>query len=554
MALTVNTNIASLNTQRNLSRSSNALETSMQRLSTGSRINSAKDDAAGLQISNRLTSQINGLGVAVRNANDGISLAQTAEGALQQSTNILQRMRDLSLQSANGSNSTAERQALNEEVSSLKQELNRIAETTTFGGQKLMNGDFGTKLFQVGAQANETIGISINSASAKDIGANRTNFDGSVVGKIADANTSAAANSLIGSATTKLTITGAAGSGETGVINQASAAKAASEINQITGKTGVSADARTGVELSNLSGAGNVTFSLGNGTDTASISAVISNKDDLRDLATAINAQSSKTGITATLDNDNRNIRLINEAGDDIVISEFRGGTQGMGSIDLKSIDYDGAVDSTVVTLDGGDESTVATAQNAVDAKQAEIDALDPEDADYDDDLAAAETELGALQTALEAAVTAAGTGALDSTRVTGNIRLDSSSSFQVTGTDATTLLAATTKTSGLAKVADVDISTAEGAQSAIAVIDAAIAGIDNNRAALGAVQNRFDNTIANLQSISENVSAARGRIQDTDFAAETANLSKNQILQQAGTAILAQAKQLPQAVLSLLQ
>jgi len=262
----------------------------------------------------------------------------------------------------------------------------------------------------------------------------------------------------------------------------------------------------------------------------------------------------SKTGITATLDNDNRNIRLINEAGDDIVISEFRGGTQGMGSIDLKSIDYDGAVDSTVVTLDGGDESTVATAQNAVDAKQAEIDALDPEDADYDDDLAAAETELGALQTALEAAVTAAGTGALDSTRVTGNIRLDSSSSFQVTGTDATTLLAATTKTSGLAKVADVDISTAEGAQSAIAVIDAAIAGIDNNRAALGAVQNRFDNTIANLQSISENVSAARGRIQDTDFAAETANLSKNQILQQAGTAILAQAKQLPQAVLSLLQ
>ncbi|WP_313304548.1 flagellin N-terminal helical domain-containing protein [Stutzerimonas balearica] len=537
-----------------LSNSSNALQTSMQRLSTGSRINSAKDDAAGLQISNRLTSQINGLGVAVRNANDGISLAQTAEGALQQSTNILQRMRDLSLQSANGSNSTAERQALNEEVSSLKQELNRIAETTTFGGQKLMNGDFGTKLFQVGAQANETIGISINSASAKDIGANRTDFDGSVVGKIAAVATDAAANSLIGSATTKLTITGAAGSGETGVINQASAAKAASEINQITGKTGVSADARTGVELSNLSGAGNVTFSLGNGTDTASVSAVISNKDDLRDLATAINAQSSKTGITATLDNDNRNIRLVNEAGDDIVISEFRGGTQGMGSIDLKSIDYDGKVDSTVVTLDGGDESTVAAAQGDVDAKQAEIDGLDPNDPGYATDLATKESELATLQTALETAVTAAGTNASDSTRVTGNIRLDSSSSFQVTGTDATTLLAATTKTSGLAKVADVDISTAEGAQSAIAVIDAAIAGIDKNRAALGAVQNRFDNTIANLQSISENVSAARGRIQDTDFAAETANLSKNQILQQAGTAILAQAKQLPQAVLSLLQ
>ena len=148
MALTVNTNVASLNTQRNLNNSSNALSTSLQRLSTGSRINSAKDDAAGLQISNRLTSQVNGLSVAVRNANDGISLAQTAEGALQQSTNILQRMRDLSLQSANGSNSTNERQALNQEVAQLKEELNRIADTTTFGGQKLLNGDFGTKLFQ----------------------------------------------------------------------------------------------------------------------------------------------------------------------------------------------------------------------------------------------------------------------------------------------------------------------------------------------------------------------------------------------------------------------
>lgn len=139
MALTVNTNIASLNTQRNLGRSSNALETSMQRLSTGSRINSAKDDAAGLQISNRLTSQINGLGVAVRNANDGISLAQTAEGAMQQSTNILQRMRDLALQSSNGSNSSSERQALNQEVNQLKEELDRISTTTTFGGRSLLD-------------------------------------------------------------------------------------------------------------------------------------------------------------------------------------------------------------------------------------------------------------------------------------------------------------------------------------------------------------------------------------------------------------------------------
>lgn len=550
MALTVNTNIASLNTQRNLQSSSNALATSMERLSTGSRINSAKDDAAGLQISNRLTSQINGLGVAVRNANDGISLAQTAEGAMQQSTNILQRMRDLSLQAANGSNATSERQALNEEVASLKEELNRIADTTTFGGQKLMNGDFGTKLFQVGAQANETIGISINSANSKDIGANRSDLAGSAVGGIAGAATEAAAASL-GSATTKLAITGSAGSAETGVINGASASKAASQINQITGKTGVSADARTGVELSNLAGgAGAVTFTLGNGTDTAAISAVVSNPSDLRDLATAINAQSSKTGVTATLDNDNANIRLVNEKGDDIVISDFRAGEHGLGSIDLKAMDYDGKVGTDIVQLDGGANTALDALKSTLTAAQATYDA-----ATDDAGRTAAQPALTAAQTAVDDYdPSAAQAAALDSTRITGNVRLDSSSSFQVTGTDAATMMDNATETSGLAKVSDLDISTAEGAQSAISVIDAAIAGIDKNRASLGAVQNRFENTIANLQSISENVSAARGRIQDTDFAAETANLSKNQILQQAGTAILAQAKQLPQAVLSLLQ
>ena len=167
MALSVNTNVASLNTQRNLNSSSNALATSLQRLSTGSRINSAKDDAAGLQIANRLTSQINGMGVAVKNSNDGISMAQTAEGALEQSTNILQRMRDLSLQSANGSNSPEERKALNSEVNELKKELDRIANTTSFGGKKLLDGTFGTTTFQVGSAANETISVKLDEMSTK---------------------------------------------------------------------------------------------------------------------------------------------------------------------------------------------------------------------------------------------------------------------------------------------------------------------------------------------------------------------------------------------------
>jgi len=500
MALTVNTNVASLNTQRNLNASSNALSTSLQRLSTGSRINSAKDDAAGLQISNRLTSQVNGLGVAVRNANDGISLSQTAEGALQQSTNILQRMRDLSLQSANGSNSTTERQALNQEVGQLKEELNRIAETTTFGGQKLLNGEFGSKQFQVGANANETIAVQINSASARDIGANRVNLAGTGVGAIAAA-AATAAGAAIGSATATLAITGPAGNATTAVITAGSASAAAAAINLQSGSTGVSADARTGVELSGLVSAGNVSFTLTGDTvgGAVAINTVISDPANLSDLAAAVNAQSSKTGITATLTSNNSKIEFISEKGDDIVIEGFdNSGTTK--TVALNKINYDGTVATAgTVTLTGG----------------------------------------GAANT--------------DSTRVSGNIRLDSSGAFQVSSNDAT-VAPVGVSISTLAKVSDVNISTASGAQNAISVIDAAIAGIDKNRASLGATQNRFENTITNLQSISENVSAARGRIQDTDFAVETANLSKNQILQQAGTAILAQANQLPQAVLSLLR
>ncbi|MBK57297.1 MAG: flagellin [Pseudomonas sp.] len=505
MALTVNTNIASLNTQRNLQSSSNALSTSMQRLSTGSRINSAKDDAAGLQISNRLTSQINGLGVAVRNANDGISLAQTAEGALQQSTNILQRMRDLSLQSANGSNSTTERQALNDEVKQLKDELNRISDTTTFGGQKLLDGSFGTKKFQVGANANETIGVTVNASGAKNIGADKFNLAGTGTSKVLASTVAATpVAAAIGGTAATLTITGSNGVAKTTAnIGAGSAKSAADAVNLLSEDTGVTADARTSVELSGV-GAGNVSFTLTGNTGTgndATVSAIVTDPNDLSALASAINAQSSKTGITATLTANNAKLELSSEAGDDIVMKSYtNSGTDK--TADLKSISYDGKTYGSAVAI-----------------------------------------ESGAVN---------------DTARIQGNVQLHSTGAFQVSGTGAesATLVAAATTAyvSTLDKVSDVDISSALGAQNAISVIDAAIAGIDKNRASLGAVQNRFDNTISNLQSISENVSAARGRIQDTDFAAETANLSKNQILQQAGTAILAQAKQLPQAVLSLLQ
>ncbi|MHB0819812.1 flagellin [Stutzerimonas stutzeri] len=399
MALTVNTNVASLNTQRNLSNSSNALQTTMQRLSTGSRINSAKDDAAGLQISNRLGSQVSGLNVAVKNSNDGISMAQTAEGALQQSTNILQRMRDLSLQAANGSNSDTERTALNDEVTQLKKELDRISNTTTFGGRQLLNGDFGTASFQVGAAANEIISVSIGEMSSKSLDA--THYESSI----------AASSATGGDAAT-----GAAASGAVTVGFSVAGKSYSVDAKYAKGDTNVQINQK---------------------------------------LAAAINDTNS--GVGAFVNEDSGAITIVAKEGD-----------AGESAFELTSM-----------------------------------------------------TQVSGATGAFTAGATAV----------------------------ATTAGTATTTT-----ISKIDLSTAKGAQIAVQAIDEAIKSIDSQRAELGAVQNRFENTIANLQNIGENVSAARGRIQDTDYAAETAALSKNQILQQAGTAILAQANQLPQAVLSLLQ
>ncbi|MCF6757507.1 flagellin [Stutzerimonas balearica] len=486
MALTVNTNIASLNTQRNLQSSSNALATSMQRLSTGSRINSAKDDAAGLQISNRLTSQINGLGVAVRNANDGISLAQTAEGALQQSTNILQRMRDLSLQSANGSNSDSERSALQQEVTQLQEELDRIATTTTFGGRKLLDDSFGTSKFQVGSQANETISVTLNGASSAQLGNNKYDTVGSVTGKFVTTATNgttavaAAANFKISN-----------DKGATGAITYAAGASSktiADAINTETSSAGLGVTASVENELT-LSGfastAQGETVDLDINGTTVTVSNF--NGNDLTALKNAINA-AGVSGVTAELDGSDKG-KLVLKGSDDISLS--------------------------ITDTNAGNASFTVTNQ------------------------------LGTSATVTE--------GAANPTIAVGQIKLEGVNEFAVAGA-STEIFGAASASSTVDSVASINISTADGAQDAISVIDAALKSIDAQRADLGAVQNRFDNTIANLQNISENVSAARGRIQDTDFAAETANLSKNQILQQAGTAILAQAKQLPQAVLSLLQ
>ncbi len=495
MALTVNTNVASLNTQRNLNTSSKGLDTSLQRLSTGFRINSAKDDAAGLQISNRLTSQINGLNVAVRNSNDGISLAQTAEGALQQSTGILQRMRDLSLQSANGSNGATERAALQGEVSQLQQELDRIADTTSFGGRKILDGSFGSQSFQVGANAYENINVSIGSAATDRIGVNRytTSGGGAAVTSGAFSATSGSAYTSSGfSIDSKLNTTATAVT----TTASGSAGEVAAAVNAKSDETGVTANARTVARLDALAASGTVAFDLYGGnsktvsTENASISALITDTSDLSALAEAVNKESGKTGISAV--SKGSYIELTSSRGDAIKIDNFSAsGAATQATFQAYSFDGSTSVGAAVNLSSGANDA-----------------------------------------------------------RADGQVIFEASDAFQITGASAGVGAGGF---STLDSVKSIDISTSAGAQDALGIINGAISNIDSQRAQLGAVQNRFENTISNLQSIGENASAARSRIRDTDYAMETSELTKNQILQQAGTAILAQANQLPQAVLSLL-
>jgi flagellin len=384
MAAIINTNVVSLNAQRNLNSSQNALATSLQRLSSGMRINSAKDDAAGLAISERMSSQIRGLNQAARNANDGISMAQTAEGALGEIGNNLQRIRELAVQSRNASNSVSDRTALNNEVQQVKAEIDRVASSTSFNGTKLIDGSFTNQSFQVGANVGETINIS-----------SLVNAQSSALGST----TSSSAN-----------VTGVAATGFTAIT------------------------------------AGDLTI---NGVSVGAVAAGGNAATQGANIAAAINTVSSTTNVTATAD----------AAG---VVSL----TNGSGS-------------STVVAFAGASATTATTGLTA--------------------------------------------------------------------GTTAAT-------SSTVAGFAAVDISTTWGADTAIAAMDSALSALNAGRADLGAYQNRFSSAIANVQTTAENLSASRSRIVDTDFAAETATLSRNQVLQQAGTAMLTQANAMPQSVLALLR
>nr|KAJ9620776.1 hypothetical protein H2204_012086 [Knufia peltigerae] len=388
MAQVINTNTMSLNAQRNLSTSGSSLATTIQRLSSGSRINSAKDDAAGLAISERFGTQIRGTDVAIRNANDGISLAQVAEGSLTEIGNNLQRVRELSVQASNATNSASDRKALQAEVTQLVSEIDRVAKQSDFNGTKLLDGSFSSQLFQVGANAGQAIAID----------------------KTIDAKTNALGGAQFATATIAATVVAPDANGDVNIP-----------------------------AFSLTSAQGEVSFAKLDLTDTDAAKAG-------QALATHINAKIGETGILAEADATTGAITLTSVK---------------------DSIDKDGAL----VQLDGTDIA------------------------------------------------------------VTGNATVP-----------------------GKQYADKIDVSTVKGAQQAMEVVDKALGAINNTRADLGAIQNRFTSVVANLQTSSENLSASRSRIKDTDFAKETAELTRTQILQQAGTAMLAQANQVPQGVLSLLR
>ena len=490
----INTNINSMTAQRHLGMSSTALSTAIERLSSGLRINSAKDDAAGLAISDRFTSQIRGLNQAVRNANDGISLAQTTEGAMKASSDILQRVRELAVQSANASNSAGDRQALQNEVGQLVSELDRISQTTEFNGQKILDGTFGTAQYQVGANAGQTI-VAATANLRTSVYGNNQNVASNGSGIGAQATQATAGTN--GVTTGSVAVTGYLGTGTLTVAVSASAKATADQINALKASTGVTATAATEVRLTGMATAGSYTLSLeGDNVGAAkTVSFTITSTtgaDRLSAAVSAINDQAAKTGINASLSTDGTQVILTNATGNNIVVGDTT--NINAGTVTVTAYDAAGASNGTARTL-------------------------------------AADSVAEYINTG-------------------GYITLDSEKSFAVTSASNQLDNGGST----LNTVANLDVSTFTLASNSLKTVDSALAFISGQRSKLGALQSRFETAIANLQVTSENLSASRSRILDADFASETANLSRAQILQQAGTAMVAQANQLPQGVLALLR
>jgi len=575
MPLIINTNVASLNSQRQLMNSGNALDKATERLSSGQRINSAKDDAAGLAISNRMTSQIRGLDQAIRNANDGVSLVQTAEGALQEVTNMLQRIRELSIQSANGIYNDDDRKTLDAEVQQLKQEMDRISETTSFNGQKLLDGTLGKTFLQVGSQANETMDVSIGSFNTYAMGGS----SGDIVGEPSNlaALVALTAGDLVVNDTainqilpTPTRLNDALASINADLKGKGAEVTSLVQVTATTAGSGVLRSPGESLQLTMLDGNGlSQTYTI---TDTSS----------MKDLVDKIN---SETAIEATVNSSGKLI-LTSPGATSIAVVETALTGNPTGLLTATTTDF-----SLVFNDTSADRLGVQIELGATAGADARVRALGVDVNDANGNL------VGAVVTGVTPAVVQEGDlvingieigkitgGAADTDTVAEAIRVINLSSdktgvvaFASTttqialraangeeisikyGDTATNVLVMTglqerNDTEGVGSVASIKIDTYEGAQRAIGIIDKALEQVNATRADLGAVNNRLDHTMSNLANVSEKTSASRSRITDADFAAETAALSRAQVLQQAATAMLAQSNARPEQVLSLLR
>lgn len=544
MAMTINTNIQSLNAQRNLGASQSSLATSMQRLSSGLRINSAKDDSAGLAIAERMNAQVRGLNQAQRNANDGVSLAQTAEGALSTIGNNLQRIRELGVQSRNATNSTEDRQALNAEVQQLKQEIQRVAENTSFNGTKLLDGSFKQQGFQVGANQGQTIDISqIADTNIDKLG----NWSSAVTNASVTGAAPTSASGTPATAATKVFGALTGGAGGDGTSTFTSTFTAGSDILDVK-VTGATVDAAalaaafTAKGFDATTGAGSVNgFSLDLGGSASISAAITAGKLTVQRADGANFNYAEATGGTTygtTVPSTSTSTAATTDGVPAVAASTGGFAALSAGNFTITGVKADGtagtAVDIVVGKADSAGDRTTALV-NAVNAQT--------------------------HKTGVTASV------------VNGQLALESKSGDFTIGTNmanAADFKAATGLTAGVSGAAaggtayakgsaqtgfaDLDVSTTTGADNAILAMDSALKAVNSARANLGAIQNRFTSVVENLGVNSENLSASKSRIMDADFATETANLSRSQILQQAGTAMVAQANQLPQGVLSLLR
>ena len=497
--VSVNTNIAALSSHNALTGTKGDFENSMLRLSTGKKINGAADDAAGLSIANSMTAQIKGLKMASKNASDAISLTTTVEGALQESTNILQRMRELAVQATSDTNSGQDRVFIQDEINQLNNEINRIANTTEFNGIKVLNGTYTDKTIQVGNLGAQTIQVGVENADNNTLGAyqlesvDESRFADSLAHAITNT------NSVIAAAA-DYTVKGFFGTKTASIDAGADARDVAAAFNLVSSTTGVKATAITRARIT-ASAAATFTFTLQGKSSTAStVTGTITSTTDLTALKDSINSVSGSTGIIATLTSDKAGINITNDEGYDIIIGDLDSGGVDANLV-VNAMERDGTLDGTSRTLDGD-------ATNG------------------------------------------------DSAGIIGQVILSGDKPFTVTPGHADNHFSAATTSisSSLTTLGSINIKTVSGATNAIAVLDGALSMISASRSKMGALQNRLNATVDNLSTIITKTEQARSRVLDADMASETTALSKSQILQQASTAMLAQANQANQGVLQLLQ